>query len=253
MKSPAHATQGTLKMRVAPLYFIPEFTDSEIEQHECSDRIWLSRREFEAWVTSSEVGTTTILRLSNGIDNSLGSVFGMHHSEDDLVYVPSWMYEILHSDYGEVEDEVTAIRTEPSLCTGLLLQPHTSDHISAPDPQELLRLAFEMYTCLSPGQTIPLWIGHHFMVTIVALRPRDEPVCIRNCEVVLELMPPLDMPIPVPPVAPPAAPEPESPVVPPPVAFTGAGRAVGGASIGTKSRREAMAEAALRRIRESKP
>jgi hypothetical protein len=129
----------------------------------------------------TDPGVVSLLQLTNQLEQTVvGSVYGTHE-EPNVVYIPSWMYDML-----ELDTEVEVTRAELSLCTGLTIQPHESQY----EPQEeVLRDAFEHYTCLMPGTTIPLWVGDTVMyVTIAALKPVDAPLCIRNCELELEVL-----------------------------------------------------------------
>jgi hypothetical protein len=246
-------------MRVLPLLFAQFLTDSELEEYECSDRIWVPKQVFERWVRLSEPGIAMLARLENAVgQNAVGVIQDVHYDDDDVLYVPQWMAQRLTDS-----DDVSLDHYEPNLCMGLTIQPHTSDHVLAADPQVYLRDAFERYSCLIPGQTVPLWVGpseqnptnHTMYVDITSLRPSgDEPLCIRNCEIELELLPPLDTPIPSPPLPespPPMTPElPEPPMAPP----LAAGHVLGGAMPAGRSARELAAEAALRRAAQaSKP
>ena len=199
-------------MRVLPLLYMSSLTDDDIQQHLCSDRIWVSNREFERWITGSEVGVVNILQLSNGADQRVtGTLHGVHLDGDDIAYVPMWMYEALCID----TDDVDIARIQPGLCTRIVIQPHTSEHLTlTADPQEYFRDAFEQYGCVETGTTIPLWIGHatHITVTITEVQPAHDdhgPRCIRSAEVELELLRPLDYV--TPPSSRPATPEPEPP------------------------------------------
>lgn len=180
-------------MRILPLYYLENLTDEEIQEHECSDRIWLNQAEFEHWLTSTEPGNISLLQITNSLDQAaIGCPYAIHMNSDypDTIYIPSWMYARL-----DMDDNVQIQRFQPSLCSGLTLQPHTSDHLTLPDPETALRDAFERYACLMPGMDIPLWIGHAFHVTIAELTPQSNtPLCIRNCELELDLLPPLDTP-----------------------------------------------------------
>lgn len=190
-------------MNIRPILYLDTLDDASIARHNCSDRIWIHHEQFSHWI-SSEAGTVTLVRLQNRLDQSvIGCIFGVHHGEQNDIYVPQWMYEALEFD----TEEVTLNRVTPSLCTGIVLQPHTSDHLhTARDPQEFLRDGFEQYSVLTPGQTLNLWVDEHVMTcTIIGLLPsNDAPLAIRNCELTLELMPPLDLPIPEPPTSAPA-------------------------------------------------
>ena len=230
-------------MRVLPLFYLENLTDEEIEEHECSDRIWLNKTEFELWL--SEPGVVSLLELKNSVDQKVvGAVYSIHHSEEqDVVYIPNWMYKQL-----ELDDIVEVSRFVPSLCSGLTIQPRTSDHLILEDPELTLRNAFENYSCLTSGQEIPLWIGYTFYVTIAELKPTQGTLCIRNCELELDLLPPLDS-INAEPVQEQeqVEPEPESVIEPVPELEPVQGTILGG-TIQQKSRRELAAEAALRRM-----
>ena len=226
-------------------------SDDDIAMYECSDKLWLPRQSFEYWITRSDVGVATILKLKNGVEQTaVGLAYKPHsnNEEHDTVYAPQWICDML--DYDE---NVSLERYEPSLCTGLTILPHTSDHIRAQDPQEFLRDAFEAYTCIQEGMTLQLWviddetnIGHPFTITVTSTRPLAcEPVCIRNCEVELELLPPLDLPIPKPPT-----PEPEPTNN---FAQSTSGYSLGTQHDDTKTRRELAAAAARRRLQNPQP
>ncbi len=250
-------------MRVLPLMYCEFLTEEEIHEYECSDRIWTPKRMFERWVSLSEPGVAMLARLENSAGQfSVGVVQDVHYESDDVLYVPQWM--IARLDAG---DTVTVDHYEPNLCMGLTIQPHTSDHVLAADPQVYLRDAFERYSCLIPGQTLPLWVGpseqnpenHTMYVDIATLRPSgDEPLCIPNCEIELELLPPLDTPIPPPPrpeSPPPIQAELPGPPMAPPVPPVAVGHVLGGEMPAGRSARELAAEAALRRFAQaaSKP
>lgn len=178
-------------MRILPLLYLEHLTEEEIDEHECSDRIWLPSREFERYIQESEPGVVALFRIVNAVEQSVvGTLYNPHTQDTDTLYMPQWMISCL-----DLDDSVTLELVQPSLCTRIVLQPHTSEHIHAEDPQELLRDAFERYTCVTSGSTIPLWVGTPMDVTIVSVFPEsDAPLCIRNCEIELELLRPLDMP-----------------------------------------------------------
>ena len=208
-------------MRILPLMYLETLDDADIARHSCSDRIWMHQSAFQTWI-SPDAGIVTLIELSNRVEQSvIGCVYGVHHSDPDILYVPQWMHDMIDFDPDNIELE----RVTPSMCTGIVLQPHTSDHIHATDPQEFLRDGFEQYSVLTPGQTLDLWVGEdnagsiigggkrRITCTVLRLLPVNETLAIRNCEMTLELMVPLDTPIPPVPVAaapaPAAAPEPE--------------------------------------------
>lgn len=241
-------------MRVLPLIYIEHFTEDEVAEHECSDRIWLGQRTYERLMNAAEPGVANMLTVLNDANQSVvGCVYGVHYGDEELLYLPQWMYEELVCD----SENITIHATQPGLCTGIMIQPHTSEHVSAADPQELLRDAFERYSCLIPGTTIPLWLEslHTKMyVTVLEVRPHTNEVrSIRNSEIELELMRPLDMPLPAPPPIVPAAlaePEPEPvPALATPFGGGCTGQVLGGGtSNDARSQRERMAAAARARV-----
>jgi hypothetical protein len=231
-------------MRILPLMYLETLDDAEIARHSCSDRIWMHQSDFREWI-SPDAGIVTLIELSNRLEQSvIGCVYGVHHGNPETLYVPQWMYDSLDFDPDDIELE----RITPSMCTGIVLQPHTSDHIHAADPQEFLRDGFEQYSVLTPGQTLDLWVGNdtaggeekrRMTCTVLRLLPVNETLAIRNCEMTLELMVPLDTPIP--PVPAPAA-EPESVVA----------EATTPAEEDAAVRRQRLAEAARARLASKK-
>lgn len=194
-------------MKVKSLLYLETLSEEDVQRHQCSDRLWLPRHLFERWMLHSDPGVVVLLRLTNGVgQNVIGNVFGIHHGDEETIYVPSWILELLEFDHDQIDVE----QVHPPLCSELTLSPHTSDHLHAEEPLELLRNAFENYSCLINGETYNLWLGDHSMaVTIVSMSPAEDTLCIRNCEINLHLLPPLDVPIPPPP-------QPQSVAAPPP-------------------------------------
>jgi len=244
-----------IQMKVLPLSFMENLTDDQILEFECSDRIYVPKTEFERWMNDSEPGIATILSLTNRVGQTVvGSLFSTTYLLD-TVYVPHRMFQDLDMD----TEEITIKKIQPSLCTRVTLQPFTSDHVSAENPQELLRDAFERYTCLSVGEQVSLWIGYPVQAVITALEPPlGEPLCIRNCEIELDLERPLDMPEKAVEAVEAVEAVAEVPVPPPTEVIqhveepTEKGHRLGGTEDGTKTLRERMFEAALRRLNESK-
>lgn len=199
-------------MNIEPIFYLEHLTDEEITTYECSDRIWLPKREFEKQLEQTQPGIVSIIKLTNAVEQSVvGSPYSRHYNtSENTIYVPSWMYKCLDGD----TTEITLTRVEPGLCTKLTVQPYTSEHLRCDDPLEALRDAFEKYTCIQSGTTIPLLIGNSTVqVDINLTEPlNDVPLCIRNGTLDLELLRPLDYP-----ATPPMTPRPSTPIPPPPV------------------------------------
>jgi hypothetical protein len=235
-------------MKVLPLSYMENLTDEQILEFDCSDRIYVPKAEFTRWMNESEPGIATILSLTNRIEQTVnGFLFGVTH-EHATIYVPHRMYKALDMD----TEDITIDRIQPSLCTRITFQPFTSDHCSSENPLELFRDAFEHYTCLSVGDEVSLWIGYPVQAIIAGLEPPlDEPLCIRGCELELDLLKPLDMPEEV---AEAVAEVAEAVVVPANVIehVETEGRQLGGAVDTTKTLRQKMLEAAQRRLNDLK-
>jgi hypothetical protein len=206
-------------MKVASLCYLSQLTDEDIQKHNCSDRIWLSSRLFEDYMRSADPGIAVILLIENAVGaTSYGAIYGIHTESacENTVFIPEWMFNLLSEN-----EEITLTQVSPSMCTSMTVQPYTSDHISAADPQQLLSEGFEYYTCITKGEERPIWLGDHsFMVNIVDVAPAPNvTVCIRNCEIRLDLLPPLDLPPTAPneptePIAPNEPTEPTEPTAP---------------------------------------
>ena len=181
-------------MNVDPILFLEHLTDEEIAKHECSDRIWLPRGQFDYWLRQMEPGVLNVLRLTNAVGQTVvGSPYAMHHNETHAtIYIPEWMLARLNGDYNSISVE----RVSPNLCTKLTIQPYTSEHLQSDDPLEALRDAFECYSCIQSDVSIPLWIhslNTQVRIDISATEPSvHEPLCIRNGTIDLELLRPLD-------------------------------------------------------------
>ena len=246
-------------MRIRSFWFCEWMTEDEVQTHECSDRIFVPRRMFERWLTEEEAGSVVIVQL----DTIAACMYAPHNGPNDLIYAPSWMCYALHTkqeaESDDDDDYIIPIRYKPSMCTFLKLQPHTSTHLEnqMDSPEDVLSRGFEQYTCLSEGQTLSIRLesGETMDVTVMEAHPQSEeksPLCIRNTEINLELLPPLDMPIPEASVS---IPEPEPVPVQPvtvPTYFQGEGHVVSEETevkkpLTREERRELMAKAALER------
>lgn len=187
-------------MKVLPLIYMGNHPDDELAKHACSDRIWVGKHTFETYTRDSEPGITICLKLRNAVDQTVPvSIYGVHHDDEGTIYVPQWMLEELEHDHDHVQIELC---DDISMCSSISIAPHTSDHLASDDPQTLLRDGFENYTFLMPGRDYEIWLGSHsFIVSLVSVQPDQPVVCIRDCELTVELLPPLDLPIPPPPAA----------------------------------------------------
>lgn len=181
-------------MKVLPLCYLGQLSETDLARHECSDRIWVHHRRFEEFMTSGDAGVAAIVRLSNRVDQSVPAlIYAAHYAEEDTLYVPTWMLsELVHDT-----EDVRCARISPSLGTQIMLLPHTSDHLlGEEDAETVLRDGFEQYTCLVKGMDYAIWLGDRaFNVTLMDVAPAgQEVICIRGNPLELELLAPLDRP-----------------------------------------------------------
>jgi hypothetical protein len=179
--------------QIKSLLFFDSLTDEDIQRHNCSDRIWLPRTDFERHMSRQEAGALLVLKLINGVEQSVvGTPFGYHHDGPNQIYVPQWMLETLEYDAETIRIEPCT----PSLCSRISIVPFTSEHLVAEDPQIYFRDGFEAYTCIQRGLILPLFCnGISVSVSVSDAIPNtDEPLCIRDVELELELERPLDRP-----------------------------------------------------------
>ncbi len=180
-------------MRIVPLTYCSFLSEEEVARHECSDRIWVPQVMFQRWLLAEEVGSVVIVR----IEGVVACMYGPHTDGNLRIYAPTWMCRELGVSLDPPEDEddyFEVERIQPDLCRFLQVQPHTSDHLYTGDPEETLSRAFEEYTCVAPGQTLTLRLpnGICMEATILTSEPAEGPLCIRNAEITLDLLQPLD-------------------------------------------------------------
>ncbi len=189
-------------MKVLSLVYAHWLSEGEIQEHQCSDRIWVPSHMFQRWLTEEEEGTVVIATLETvGV-----CVYAPHSGASTVLYAPDWICRALKVS-GEPEDEdedaddyITPIRAKPSQCTFIQVQPFTSAHIRAAQEtsqpaEDILSRGFGRYTCWSVGQSMQLLLesGNVLEVDILAAKPENQHLyCIRGGEIEMELLPPLD-------------------------------------------------------------
>lgn len=186
-------------MRILPLLECNQLSELEIFECEHSDRLILDRRTFEKWMSENDPGIAVVLKITNfsGI-SVLGCIYGVYNkhspTDESIIYAPTWMYDMFIGD----TDSIEICQYFAEICRSITILPHTSDHIYTDDPQEYLRHGFERYTCIMKGMEYRLLCGeesNEFTVTIFDYEPAEQQfVYIRNCEMELQLMKPLDAP-----------------------------------------------------------
>jgi len=194
--------------RIRPFCYNAELTLTP--ELECSNQFYIHFTHFEKMLGDDSSGELLLYELKTPVGTIVGTPLGPHREDKNYIFVPTWMWDALKED----EEDVVCMleRCRPSMASMIALEPHTSDLLKCKDPETALRNAFEQYSCIQKGGTYPLQLEdlpHLVWVTIPAVTPDiKEPLCIRNVELIVNMLPARDAPLPIPPVVsttPPAA------------------------------------------------
>lgn len=171
-----------------PLCFNETLTESQLQQYECSDGIYLSNNRFKLFMTDVDE-SLIVISLNRGSRFVFTYIRGVHASEDDIVYAPSWICQLLGVDSGET---IELERVYPNLGSTITIKPHTSQYSLLEDPVSELRNAFENYSCLLSGADIPLMVSGQVVIVSILETHSNEPICIRGVELEVKIETPLD-------------------------------------------------------------
>jgi hypothetical protein len=173
-------------IRLEPFFLCNHIPKEELRNYECSDRILLCRNFFNS-VTFAP--GAILLNFSNSADESIAGVVFSLHDDDNIVYVPAWMYYSL-----SIVDNISISQIGIQRCTKILIQPNTPALQTIPEWESLINKAFISYNSLTVDTRIPLLMGDtmHF-VSIKGLSPKKyTTVFVQNGgDVELEIAPPL--------------------------------------------------------------
>jgi hypothetical protein len=152
-------------IRLEPYFLCNHFPKEELKTYECSDRILLCRNFF---TKVSFAPGAILLKLSNTLDESISGVVFNLHDDENIVYVPSWMYYTM-----SIVDNVIITQIAIQRCKKIMIQPHTSAIQTIADWETKLNRAFLGYNSLTVDTRIPLLIDDvmHF-VSIKGLSPQ---------------------------------------------------------------------------------
>ena len=198
-------------MYIVPFAFHTSLSESAIKEYECSDKVYVHMETFSTILGSSNSGELVILELKSKYDLGLPiavTIGGFHSFEDkECVYAPSWIVEhigCLEHCFSEDKTmcEVSFKRINPSLCSKITIQPFESKLSSYSDPESALRNGLEKYTCIYAYSTIRVLMPDNYELkfSIYDCEPKksDEPLCIRDVEILVNLLPAKDVIIPIP-------------------------------------------------------
>lgn len=143
-----------------------------MSEFEFSDRLLVPKLIFEGFECTA--GKITLLSISNSIGQSISGIVYGTHVEQDIIYVPSWMYYSL-----DITDNILCSLIEQYVCSKLSIRPHHNKFIEVKDWTNQLGKALERYTSITEGSIIPLMIdGIVQKFTIVGLYPYNHKTCI---------------------------------------------------------------------------
>ena len=174
-----------------PLCFHNTLLESEIDQRECSDGIYLSNDRFR-YFNNTDSEELVIIKITKGGRSAYANIIGVHSEDRNMVFMPSWMCSYLGADCG---DQVNMSRLgDYRMGMNIRIQPHTSGYATLEDPASALRDAFENYTVLQSGVDIPLQVAGALLIVSIVDTHNTGPVCIRGVELSVEIDRPLDSP-----------------------------------------------------------
>lgn len=158
-------------------------------KEECSSHIYVHKILFESLTAELSPQSVCFVKLTNSVSQHVYcNIYASHTNSKSVIYVPQWILVALEGDHETVVIEVL----KPTICTGLVLQPHTSISLEA------LREGIENYSCLRAGGTYKLWNPggspkKYTLVSVLETMPHSyDYLCILNCDIHLELRKALD-------------------------------------------------------------
>jgi hypothetical protein len=195
-------------MYAFPFAFHSSLSEDTIRDYECSDKIYVSMETFEKMHQENEMksGELMIFDLKPLFDSGLKTAvtIGGFHSEGDknIVYAPSWILEkagILDSALEMNKDLclISLTKIQPSSCSKITIQPFISLLHTYSDPEEALKSGLERYVCIYANSTLDLLMPDKKILKMhvqdCVPNKTDEPLCIRDVELFVNLLAPKDV------------------------------------------------------------
>ena len=189
--APPNVVVNSINLNSYPLCFHNTLLESEIDQRECSDGIYLSNDRFR-YFNNTDSEELVIIMITKGGRSTYANIIGVHSEDRNMVFMPAWMCSYLGAD---CSDSVSLSRLgDYRMGMNIRIQPHTSGYATLDDPASALRDAFENYTVLQSGVDIPLQVAGSLLIVSIIDTHNTGPVCIRGVELSVEIDRPLDMP-----------------------------------------------------------
>jgi len=168
---------------------------------EASNGFYIPSKYFGTLLGEGSAGELRLYELKTPIGTLVGTPIGPHSDDHNILYIPDWMWNQLHTEDGFCMLE----RCYPSMASLIALEPHTSDLLKCKDPRSALSNALERYSCIQKGKSYPLQLEDLpdlLWITIpVTIPDTKESLCIRGVELAIDMLPARDAPLPLPPTA----------------------------------------------------
>jgi len=166
-----------------PVCFNEELLESEVQQCETGNGIYISKDEFSNYM-SEETGEFIALELKFNNISAYCHIIGTHNIDSEMIFAPGWVCNLLGANSGEV---VSVQRAYPSMGTKITIKPKNTNYSKSADPVEALRNAFESYSCLVSGIEIPMMVNGEILDVAILHTSVVGPICIRGVELEVEI------------------------------------------------------------------
>jgi hypothetical protein len=137
-------------------YLHETLSDKEIEKYNSSNGIIVSKVIFEYLTQQNTSEKVLIIGLYFNTKKIYVNVEDSHSDNDNVAYVPSWIYEYLN--YKE-DALVNYMQVYPKTGNKIKIKPRSDFYAYLDDPVTALRNGFESYSCLLHGTIINININ----------------------------------------------------------------------------------------------
>jgi len=132
-------------------------------QYECSDRLIIAKNIQDSQGLDH---TPCILQITNSLDISVvGTVYNVH-SENDIIYMPTWMMATL-----KTTQNCTIACVPVRACTSAVIKPYNTGLFEIKDWHIKLCNGLRLYSTLTQGNTITIDIDGAIYFTVEMLHP----------------------------------------------------------------------------------
>jgi len=172
---------------VKPIALNSFLSDNEIQKYETSSSIIVSHTLFET-LSNSDIHQNNMLLLGLFRNNikAFVNIDAHHYDDDNIMYVPLWIYEHLKCSYDD--ENIEYMHIHPNVGNKIKIKPHSDFYAYLSDPVVALRNGFEQYSILAKNTTIPILIENRvLLVDILDTYSNNAPICIRGVELEVEI------------------------------------------------------------------